>query len=254
MESLIDYRGLKQLLLDNNKLECQGAKTLALALPHMELEDLNLGFNGIKWDGMLGIINSSSASRTLRSLTLSGNAIDDNVSVALANMLAVNTVLSALYLDHTGLSPHAEKMIANGIARNKHLALQVLTGMDLGKALVQLGSPIECAAMSNDQSLRYLVQVWAHHEHQQHVDSQQFSRCVEDKPQSPAAESSAQAASIASSQSNATMSSCNGSGSQTPVDSLISSDQSRKDVIDNLRSVVVSALVWRGDECLIVCT
>jgi Ran GTPase-activating protein (RanGAP) involved in mRNA processing and transport len=175
IDSIAGYRHLSRLLLDNNKLSGAGAKSLALALPHMQLQELNIGFNEIDSGGLLDVINNVTTSPTLKVVSLSGNSIDSAVAIALSNMLASNVVLKALYLDHTNLSSHGAKSIGSGIARNRKGALQVLTGMDLGKALVQLGSPLQLADMSNEQALKYLVQVWTYHEQQRLEEMRRLS-------------------------------------------------------------------------------
>lgn len=164
MNTFIDHvvgcKHLVRLLLDNNKLGCAGAKSLARVLPHLCLQDLNIAFNEIGSEGLLAVIAGVSACTALHTLVLSGNNIDEAVSVALAGLLGSPTALCALFLDHTNLSSHSEKVIGNGIANNKASHLTVLTGMSLGKALAELGSPAECARISNEQALRYLSQVW----------------------------------------------------------------------------------------------
>eukprot|EP01031_Cornospumella_fuschlensis_P030615 gene30615-36991_t len=166
IDSIAGYRNLSRLLLDNNKLCGSGAKSLALALPHMQLQELNIAFNDIDSEGLLAIIGSVAQSVCLKVLTLSGNTIDNAVSVSVAHMLSLNTTLSALYIDHTNLTSNGEKIIGSGIARNRRGVLQLLTGMDLGKVLVQLGSPAQLGDMSNENALRYLAQIWSIHDRQ----------------------------------------------------------------------------------------
>eukprot|EP01031_Cornospumella_fuschlensis_P026042 gene26042-31444_t len=166
IDSIAGYRNLSRLLMDNNKLCGSGAKSLALALPHMQLQELNIAFNDIDSEGLLAIIGSVAQSVCLKVLTLSGNTIDNTVSVSVAHMLSLNTTLSALYIDHTNLTSSGEKIIGSGIARNRRGVLQLLTGMDLGKVLVQLGSPAQLGDMSNENALRYLAQIWSIHDRQ----------------------------------------------------------------------------------------
>lgn len=132
----------------------------------MQLQDLNIAFNDIDSEGLLAIINSVAQSVCLKVLTLSGNTIDNTVAVSVAHILSLNSTLSALYIDHTNLTSSGEKIIGSGIARNRRGVLQLLTGMDLGKVLVQLGSPAQLGDMSNENALRYLAQIWAIHDKQ----------------------------------------------------------------------------------------
>lgn len=176
IDSLIGYNSLRHLLLDNNKLGDQGAKSLALALQHMQLEDLNIGFNEIGSEGLMPIIAYAlSPMSSITSLALSGNTIDNNVAKELANMLIVNVRLAELYIDRTNLTNVGERFVATGIASNKVCPLRIVTGFELGKVLTQLGSPGQVANMSNEQALKYLAQVWRdlERQHQQLIMQQQ---------------------------------------------------------------------------------
>jgi hypothetical protein len=185
IDSLIGYHALRRLLLDNNKLEDAGAKSLALALPHMRLSELNIGFNEISVEGLLSIIGSITNSKSLTSIVLSGNTIDDTVAKALANMFMINNTLHAVYVDRTNLTSVGERFIATGIASNRHCALKTLTGFELGKVLHLLGSPSIVCDMSNELALKYLSQMWKnveksqkhhyqnHHHHNHHHQQQQ---------------------------------------------------------------------------------
>jgi hypothetical protein len=161
IDSLISYNALQRLLLDNNKLNDAGAKSLALALPHMKLFDLNIGFNDIGAEGLLSIISCLlHPGCTINSITLSGNIIDNTVAKELANMLLINCRLCELFVDRTNLSNIGERLIATGIASNKASSLRTLTGFELGKVLTSIGSPTHVNAMNNEQALRYLAQAW----------------------------------------------------------------------------------------------
>lgn len=127
----------------------------------MALTELNIGFNEIGAEGLQAIIAFLSRPQgTITSITLSGNIIDNNVAKELANMLIINCNLAALYIDRTNLTSVGERFVAISIASNKTSALRVLTGFELGKLLALLGSPPSVSAMSNENALRYLAQVW----------------------------------------------------------------------------------------------
>eukprot|EP00599_Poterioochromonas_sp_BG-1_P000523 CAMPEP_0173136120 /NCGR_PEP_ID=MMETSP1105-20130129/2298_1 /TAXON_ID=2985 /ORGANISM="Ochromonas sp., Strain BG-1" /LENGTH=441 /DNA_ID=CAMNT_0014048249 /DNA_START=1047 /DNA_END=2372 /DNA_ORIENTATION=+ len=160
IDSLIGYHSLQRLLLDNNKIQDNGAKSLALALPHMRLMELNVGFNDIGIEGLLSIIGSITNSKTITILVLSGNNIDNTVAKALANFLMINSSLQSIHVDRTNLTSIGERFIATGIASNRNSSLKTLTGFELGKVLHLLGSPSIVCDMSNDQSLKYLNQMW----------------------------------------------------------------------------------------------
>lgn len=161
VDCLVGYRSLYRLLLDNNKLGDSGAKALALALPHMMLGVLNIGFNEISTEGLLAIVRYlATPDNTLASLCLSGNTLDNTVAKELANILIVNTQLQELYVDRSNMTNVGERFLATGVASNKACPLRILTGFELGKVLTQLGSPQAVAQMNNEQALKYLCQVW----------------------------------------------------------------------------------------------
>lgn len=153
---------MRRLLLDNNKLQDAGAKSLSLALPHLQIEELNISFNEIGSPGLTSIIQCIQSSRTVKSLWLSGNVIDNDVAKILATMLLKNTILQVLYMDHCSITTVGERFIGTGIASNKKCVLNVLTGFELAKVLVLLGSPAQIGELSNDSALKYLHQMWLH--------------------------------------------------------------------------------------------
>jgi hypothetical protein len=161
IDSAVGYNSLRRLLLDNNKLGDVGAKSLALALPHMQIHELNIGFNDISTDGLLAIIGSISSTPSIRVIALSGNTIDNTVAKVLANLLMLNSQITALHVDRTNMTSEAERFIGAGIASNRSCNLRVLTGFELGKVLTLLGSPAQVGDMSNETALRYLGQMWA---------------------------------------------------------------------------------------------
>ncbi len=157
--SLRDYDSLQRLSLDNNKIG-DGVRMLAHVVHTMSTEYLNLGFNEIPTEGMLEIIKSVNTTNTLRTFTLSGNSVNVDVAKALANFILNSKSLHFLHLDHCCLSPLCEKHIASAVASNKHSVLKEFTGFDLGRVLLQLGSPPVFATLSNDATLKYLKECW----------------------------------------------------------------------------------------------
>jgi hypothetical protein len=157
--SLRDYESLQKLSLDNNKIG-DGIRMLAHVMSTMQLEYLNLGFNEIPTEGMLEIIKSVCTTSKLHTFTLSGNSVNVDVAKVLASFLLNSKSLRYLHLDHSCLSPLCEKHIASAVASNKHSVLNVFTGFDLGRVLLQLGSPPIFATLSNDATLKYLKECW----------------------------------------------------------------------------------------------
>ncbi len=161
-DNIIGYHSLTRLLLDNNKICDAGAHSLALAIPHMQLTELNVGFNEIGPSGLISIVQCVQISPSIKKLTLSGNMVDNDVAKVLATMLLKNCVVFALYMDNCSISTMGERFIGTGIASNKKSSLRVLTGFELAKVLVLLGSPPQIGELSNEAALRYLSQMWLH--------------------------------------------------------------------------------------------
>ena len=157
--SLRDYDSLQRLSLDNNKIG-DGVRMLAHVVHTMDIQYLNLGFNEILTEGMLEIIKSVCTTNTLHTFTLSGNSVNVDIAKALANFILNTKSLHFLHLDHCCLSPLCEKHIASAVASNKYSVLNEFTGFDLGRALLQLGSPPVFATLSNNATLNYLKECW----------------------------------------------------------------------------------------------
>ncbi len=69
---------------------------------------------------------------SVRSLTLSGNAIDTTSARAVSYALALNRNLKELFMDNCSATYGAQRHIAAGIVSNKFSALGILRGFHLG--------------------------------------------------------------------------------------------------------------------------
>lgn len=160
--SLWGYMNLRALHLDNNQMGDQGAAHVAAVLPTLQLEHLDLGFNGISTVGITSIMKALVVGNsTVRSLILSGNKVDAAGAKAIAYTVAQPTCgLRKLSLDHTNLGHVGEKRIAAGILNNRALCLENFTGFRLGVTFVEQGMPSQMSELSNEQALDRVRASW----------------------------------------------------------------------------------------------
>ncbi|CAM9502492.1 unnamed protein product [Ectocarpus sp. 13 AM-2016] len=166
-KSIWGTTGLKALRLDNNQAGTyhdRGAQALAIALPTLGLETLDVGFSHVGTAGVAALMQATANSPSFTSLSLSGNALDAEAAKAIQAALAQpRCSLRCLYLDHTSLGRASEGFIANGVLSNRSLALVTLTGFRLGSSFARLGMPPQVANFSNDQALEQVRLYWANH-------------------------------------------------------------------------------------------
>lgn len=162
LNALYTYSTLTHLALDNNRLEDAGARLLGNILPTLNLLELNVAYNGIQAGGVQSIIKGLHGSH-LQVLFLSGNDISSDVAKDVAQYISMNRSLESLYLDNVKLSAAGNRAIASSIAANRYINLQLVTGMELGPTLVELGSPKQIGALCNRKALQYLSQLWKLH-------------------------------------------------------------------------------------------
>ncbi|CAM9864203.1 unnamed protein product [Chrysoparadoxa australica] len=168
MNSLWGYTSLRVLRLDNNKIGDRGVAQVSTVLPMLSLELLDLGFNQLGTAGVIAIMKALLQSLTLRSLTLSGNSLDNEAAKAIAYTIGQPMCsLHTLYLDHTSLQRAGEKQIAAGLLGNHFLQLRNLTGFRLGMVFMELGVPLQIETCSNEQALDHVRSLWHTHMMQQ---------------------------------------------------------------------------------------
>ena len=133
MNSVWGSKSLRELKLDNNKIQDRGAQLCAVALTSIDLEVLDLGFNRISTVGLKALMKNISESTSLALLGLSGICFDQNMSKAVSFALAYNTSLRALYMDNCSAGYSAQRHIVAGIVSNRRVSLRKLTGFSLGR-------------------------------------------------------------------------------------------------------------------------
>jgi Ran GTPase-activating protein (RanGAP) involved in mRNA processing and transport len=135
MNAIWGAPSLREIKLDNNKVGDRGAQLAAVVMTSVELEVLDLGFNQITSTGVKALMKTVADNQRLRSLTLSGNALDTNSAKAISFALALNRWLQELYVDHCSFAFAAQRHITAGIVSNKQSTLSTVTGFSLGGEL-----------------------------------------------------------------------------------------------------------------------
>jgi Ran GTPase-activating protein (RanGAP) involved in mRNA processing and transport len=119
---------LREIKLDNNKIQDRGAQLCAVVLTSISLSSLDLAFNRITTTGIKALMKNISESDSLQSLSLCGIAIDQNASKAVSYALAYNGSLRAVYMDNCSTGYSSQRHIVAGVVSNRRSSLRVLTG------------------------------------------------------------------------------------------------------------------------------
>ncbi len=137
MNAVWGSKTLREIKLDNNKVRDRGAQLCAVVLTSIDLEVLDLGFNKVTTVGIRALMKSLSENISLRSLTISGLALDINASKAVSYALAYNCSLRVFHADSCSVGYSAQRHIVAGIVSNRNGSLRVLTGFPLGRKLLK---------------------------------------------------------------------------------------------------------------------
>lgn len=131
MNAIWGSKTLKEIKLDNNKMQDRGAQLCSVVLGSIELEHLDLSFNRISTVGIKAVMKSLSENGSLRALSLSGIPIDQNASKAVSYALAYNQSLMKLHLDSCCVGYSGQRHIVAGIVSNTNVKLRDVTGFQL---------------------------------------------------------------------------------------------------------------------------
>jgi Ran GTPase-activating protein (RanGAP) involved in mRNA processing and transport len=132
MNSIWGSQTLKEVKLDNNKMQDRGAQLCSVVLGSVRLEVLDIGFNRISTVGVKALMKSLSENDSLRSLSLSGIPMDQNASKAVSYALAYNPSLEVFNIDSCCVGYSGQRHIVAGIVSNRNVKLRTLTGFPLG--------------------------------------------------------------------------------------------------------------------------
>jgi Ran GTPase-activating protein (RanGAP) involved in mRNA processing and transport len=132
MNAVWGSKTLRELKLDNNKIQDRGAQLAAVSLTAIAFEVLDLGFNRITNVGIKALMKGLSETTSLHSLSLAGIPLDATACKAVSYALAYNTSMRAFYVDNCQVGYSGQRHIVAGIVSNRWSSLRVLTGFDIG--------------------------------------------------------------------------------------------------------------------------
>jgi Ran GTPase-activating protein (RanGAP) involved in mRNA processing and transport len=133
MNSIWGSPTLRELKLDNNKIQDRGAQLCAVVLTSIPLEILDLSLNRITTVGVKALMKNLSENTSLLSLGLTGIMIDQNASKAVSFALAYNSSLQAIYMDNCSAGYASQRHIVAGVVSNRTSSLRVLAGFHLAR-------------------------------------------------------------------------------------------------------------------------
>jgi Ran GTPase-activating protein (RanGAP) involved in mRNA processing and transport len=133
MNSIWGSPTLRELKLDNNKIQDRGAQLCAVVLTSIPLEILDLSLNRITTVGIKALMKNLSENTSLLSLGLTGITIDQNASKAVSFALAYNSTLQAIYIDNCSAGYASQRHIVAGVVSNRTSSLRVLAGFHLAR-------------------------------------------------------------------------------------------------------------------------
>jgi Leucine Rich repeat len=135
MNAVWGSKFLRNLKLDNNKIQDRGAQLCAVVLTSIPLHVLDLSFNRVTTTGIKALMRNISENDSLHTLGMSGIPIDQHASKAVSFALAYNSSLNVLYLDDCSAGYSAQRHIVAGVVSNRRASLRVLTGFALARTL-----------------------------------------------------------------------------------------------------------------------
>lgn len=135
MNAIWGSPSLKQMKLDNNKMQDRGAQLCSVVLSSVRLELLDISFNRVSTVGIKAMMKSLSENDSLKVLSLSGLPMDQNASKAVSYALAYNSSLEVFNIDSCCIGYSGQRHIVAGIVSNRAVKLRTITGFPLGGEL-----------------------------------------------------------------------------------------------------------------------
>jgi Ran GTPase-activating protein (RanGAP) involved in mRNA processing and transport len=133
MNAVWGSKFLRNLKLDNNKIQDRGAQLCAVVLTSIPLHVLDLSYNRVTTTGIKALMRNISENDSLHTLGMSGIPIDQHASKAVSFALAYNSSLNVLYLDDCSAGYSAQRHVVAGVVSNRRASLRVLTGFALAR-------------------------------------------------------------------------------------------------------------------------
>lgn len=163
MNAIWGSKFLRELKLDNNKIQDRGAQLCAVVLTSIPLHVLDLSFNRITTTGIKAIMRNISENDSLKTLGMSGIPIDQHASKAVSFALAYNSSLNVLHLDNCSAGYSAQRHIVAGVVSNRRASLRVLTGFALARTLICMSSILVHIILVHDYTCHRVVLLIFHY-------------------------------------------------------------------------------------------
>lgn len=148
MNAIWGSQSLRELKIDNNRIQDRGAQLAAVVLTSIDLEVLDIGFNRITHVGIKALMKSLSETSSLQILSLSGIPLDATACKAVSYGLAYSSSLRAFHVDSCQAGYSGQRHIVAGIVSNRRASLRVLTGFELGgecRSFRQVNEASDCS-------------------------------------------------------------------------------------------------------------
>jgi len=174
MNAIWGSKTLKEVKLDNNKMQDRGAQLCSVVLGAVPLEVLDISFNRVSTVGIKALMKSISENESLTMLSLSGIPMDQNASKAISYALAYNQSLQRFHIDSCCIGYSGQRHIVAGIVSNRNVKLRTFTGFPLGPITKTLGLPQVPEDWGNERVLSFVRFMWLHSNVQ--VDAPSSSR------------------------------------------------------------------------------
>eukprot|EP00980_Cylindrotheca_fusiformis_P005770 scaffold1203_cov117-Cylindrotheca_fusiformis.AAC.9 len=173
MNAVWGSKTLKELKLDNNKMQDRGAQLCSVVLGSISLEVLDISFNLVSTVGIKALMKSLSENNSLKSLSLNGIPMDQNASKAVSYALAYNSSLESLSIYSCCIGYSGQRHIVAGVVSNRKVRLQSLTGFLLGPITSTLGLPQVPEDWGNGRVLGFIRFMWFHWHQQSPMSGRQ---------------------------------------------------------------------------------
>jgi Ran GTPase-activating protein (RanGAP) involved in mRNA processing and transport len=139
MNAVWGSQTLREIKLDNNKMQDRGAQLCSVVLGAIPLAVLDISFNRISTVGIKALMKSLSENDSLRVLSMSGLPMDQNACKAVSYALAYNQSLERFHIDSCCVGYSGQRHIVAGIVSNRNIKLRAFTGFPLGRTFLCLG-------------------------------------------------------------------------------------------------------------------
>jgi hypothetical protein len=133
MNAIWGSKTLRELKVDNNRIQDRGAQLAAVVLGAIDLEVLDIGFNRITHVGIKALMKSLSETSSLQTLGISGIPLDATACKAVSYGLAYNSSLRVFHVDNCHVGYSGQRHIVAGIVSNRRTSLRLMTGFVIGR-------------------------------------------------------------------------------------------------------------------------